>query len=72
MFSLRLIILLFLCSAGAQSQTLMNLDSLLRLLPAAKADTNKVDLYINIGQQYEGTQLETAAYYYRLAGELSQ
>lgn len=50
----------------------MNLDSLLRLLPAAKADSNKVDLYINIGQQYEGTQLETAAHYYRLAGELSQ
>ena len=57
---------------AAHSQTLMNLDSLLRLLPGAKADTNKVDLYINIGQQYEGTQLETAAHYYRLAGELSK
>lgn len=58
--------------SAVHGQTLMNLDSLLRLLPAAKADSNKVDLYINIGQQYEGTQLETAAHYYRLAGELSQ
>lgn len=56
----------------AHSQRILDLDSLLRLLPTAKADTSKVDLYINIGQQYEGTQLETAAHYYRLAGELSQ
>ena len=62
---------LCLWSTNAYSQTLMNLDSLLHLLPKAKADTNKVDLYINIGQQYEGTQLETAAHYYRQAGELS-
>jgi len=57
--------------SAVHGQTLMNLDSLLRLLPATKADSSKVDLYINIGQQYEGTQLETAAHYYRLAGELS-
>lgn len=50
----------------------MNLDSLLRLLPGAKADTHKVDLYIQIGQQYEGTEVEAAGHYYRLAGQLSQ
>jgi hypothetical protein len=33
------------------AQTLMNLDSLLLLLPKAKADISKVDLLINIGQQ---------------------
>ncbi|MBX2914670.1 MAG: sensor histidine kinase [Cyclobacteriaceae bacterium] len=46
------------------AQTPMNLDSLLHLLPQAKEDTNKVLLLINIGQQYEGTSLESAAYYY--------
>lgn len=60
-----------LCSY-ASAQQLLNLDSLLRLLPAAPADTNKVELYIQIGQQYEGSAPETSAYYYRLAHQLSR
>ena len=54
------------------AQTVMNKDSLLRLLPLAKKDTNTVILYINIGQQYETNEPETAKRYYRMAGELSK
>ncbi|MFT4019004.1 MAG: histidine kinase [Agriterribacter sp.] len=54
------------------AQVLMNKDSLLRLLPAAKQDTNLVQLYINIGQQYEMNDHETAKVYYRKAGDLSE
>ncbi|MBL0343348.1 MAG: tetratricopeptide repeat protein [Bacteroidetes bacterium] len=50
----------------------MNMDSLLRLLPLAKKDTNTVTLYINIGQQYETDEPETAKKYYRMAGDLSK
>jgi len=49
----------------------MNLDSLLNLLPQAKQDTNAVNLYINIGEQYETNHPEIAKQYYRQAGRLS-
>ncbi|MFT3750294.1 MAG: sensor histidine kinase [Agriterribacter sp.] len=54
------------------AQVLMNKDSLLKLLPGAKQDTNLVQLYINIGQQYEMNDHETAKVYYRKAGDLSE
>ncbi|TNF39707.1 MAG: tetratricopeptide repeat protein [Bacteroidetes bacterium] len=54
------------------AQTPMNLDSLLKLLPETKNDTNTVELYINIGQQYETVQPEIAKQYYISAGKLSQ
>ena len=57
---------------GLTAQTIMNKDSLLRLLPLAKNDTNTVTLYINIGQQYETNEPETGKRYYRMAGELSK
>ncbi len=66
-----LYILLFLGNA-VHGQTLMNRDSLLKLLPAVKEDTNTVLLYINIGQQYESNEPGEAKYYYRLARDLSQ
>ena len=50
----------------------MNRDSLLKLLPVAKEDTNAVLLYINIGQQYENNEPDKAKYYYILAKDLSQ
>ncbi|HRP33696.1 MAG TPA: histidine kinase [Agriterribacter sp.] len=51
----------------------MNKDSLLRLLPVARQDTHLVQLYINIGQQYEiGSDYEVAKDYYRRAGDLSE
>ncbi len=56
----------------AQGQAVMNLDSLLKLVPRAKEDTNKVLLYINIGQQYESNHPELAKQYYREAGALSK
>ena len=55
-----------------QGQAVMNLDSLLKLVPQAKEDTNKVLLYINIGQQYESNHPELAKQYYRDAGSLSK
>ena len=42
------------------AQTPMNLDSLLGLLPVAPQDTNAVELYIQIGQQYETNQPQIA------------
>jgi two-component system, NarL family, sensor kinase len=56
----------------SDAQTPMNLDSLLKLLPETKNDTNTVDLFINIGQQYETSQPEIAKQYYRSAGKLSR
>lgn len=64
--------LLWFTSFTTQGQVLMNKDSLLRLLPSAKGDTNKVSLLINIGQQYEGSDPETSKAYYRQARELSR
>lgn len=64
------LLLAFWFNAGAQE--LMNLDSLLRLLPSAAEDTNKVQLYINLGQQYEGSDPGLAKYYYKAARELSR
>ena len=70
----KLAILLLICAwcreAGAQAP--MNKDSLLHLLPAAREDTSKVWLLIDIGNQYEWDDPETAAKYYLEAGELSE
>lgn len=65
---------LFLLILGSviQAQTLMNKDSLLKLLPVVKEDTNAVFLYINIGQQYESSKPEVAKAYYHKAGALSK
>jgi signal transduction histidine kinase len=54
------------------SQVMMNLDSLLKLVPMAKEDSAAVDLYINIGQQYEVNEPESSKYYYRKARDLSE
>ncbi len=55
-----------------QAQIPMNKDSLLRLLPGAKEDTAKVLLLINIGNQYEWDDPQTAGTYYLQAGALSE
>lgn len=47
-------------------------DSLLTLLQAAKEDTNKVKLYLDIGEQYELTDIVTAKNYYQKAKSLSE
>lgn len=71
MFKGRIAFLILFFGFILQSQTLMNKDSLLRLLPNAKKDTNTVLLYINIGQQYEESEPEIAKKYYRKARDLS-
>ena len=55
-----------------QGQVMMNLDSLLRLEKGAKEDTAAVELYIQIGQQYELREPERSKYYYRKARDLSE
>lgn len=69
-YSLLLIFISF-CT-GTQAQVLMNKDSLLKLIVIAKNDENKVELYINAGQQYETNEPEIAKQYYRMANELSK
>lgn len=61
-----------LLSIRGEGQVLMNRDSLLRLLPQAKKDSNAVLLYINIGQQYESSEPEVSKKYYRMANDLSK
>jgi signal transduction histidine kinase len=53
-------------------QSVMNKDSLLRILPSIKEDSAGVDYFINLGQQYETNETELAKYYYRKAGEISE
>ncbi len=60
----------FFCPCMAQETT--GTDSLLALLPMQKEDTIKVQLYLDIGNNYELNDPQTAAQYYRLAGELSR
>lgn len=64
-------LLMFCIICAAQSQVLMNKDSLLHLLPVAKEDTAKVHLLISIGQQYELNDYATAKQYYLKAKSLS-
>jgi len=56
----------------ANAQPATNIDSLLRLLPLQRNDTIKVQLYFDIGNAYELNSPDDAAYYYRLAGRLSE
>jgi two-component system, NarL family, sensor kinase len=65
------IIISFALFMSLEAQDLLNRDSLLSRLPAAKKDSNAVLLYINIGQQYESNEPEKAKQYYRMARDLS-
>ncbi len=60
-----------LCFFSAPAQELLNKDSLLRLLPQYR-DSAKVELLIQIGQQYEGSEPEVSKHYYRQARDLSK
>jgi signal transduction histidine kinase len=68
-FRLFILVLFF---SSTQAQVLMNKDSLLRLIQSAQENTDKVELYINAGQQFETNEPETAKLYYRMANELSK
>lgn len=65
-------LILMLRTAFTFGQTSAVTDSLLRELNKAKDDTNKVFLYIRIGQEYEDRLPEKAKAYYKSAGDLSQ
>jgi two-component system, NarL family, sensor kinase len=67
-----IIVLFLLFQYNLQGQVMMNLDSLLKLVPTAKEDSVAVDLYINIGQQYELNEPEKSKFYYRKARDLSE
>ncbi|WP_300602341.1 ATP-binding protein [Niabella sp.] len=67
---LRTLCLLCICISG-NGQT-PDKDSLLKLLPVAKDDTAKVQLYIDIGNQYEMDDHKTAKLYYHKARVLSE
>jgi len=58
--------------AGAAAQENRGLDSLLRLLPRAKQDTNLVQLYYDIGYQYSMNDYGNAIQYYQKAKKLSE
>jgi len=66
--------LLALASVFAAGQNAAKIDSLARLIAEceqATHDTTLVKHYINIGNEYEGTFLDTAAMYYLKAGKLA-
>ena len=71
MKELLLILCVVFASISCFSQ-LENTDSLLAELSVARDDTNKVKLLLNIGEQYENTNPETAKNYYRLVLQLSR
>ena len=73
---LKILLLSFICSfllcfkAIPQNQSII--DSLKRIIPISKNDTNKVKLFIDIGEQYRNSIPDTALYYYHSALEIAQ
>jgi len=62
----------FLVVMNGMAQSSSNKDSLARILLAAKEDTDKVILYLNVGEPFENSDPETAKEYYRQALALSK
>jgi two-component system, NarL family, sensor kinase len=73
---LRLVVMLFsmvvLIDFHCLAQEYHDRDSLWRELKKAKADTNKVWLYISLGQQYETNDPDSALFLYESALKLSE
>lgn len=67
-----ILFILIISSVSPRLQVLMNKDSLLKLLPFVKEDSAAVELYISIGQQYDGDDPAKAKYFYRKAGDVSK
>jgi signal transduction histidine kinase len=69
----RLVFLILLATTSSVfAQQVLNLDSLLGLLPKAKEEISTVELYYQIGQQYENSEPELAKEYYRKGLNLSR
>lgn len=66
------LLLFLLVSLLGKAQTEAVKDSLVKLLDIAKDDSSKVRLYIELGNQYEVDDLQTAGKYYLLAEDLSK
>lgn len=56
----------------SQAQVSAKTDSLMKLLPAAKEDTNKAKLLFAIAEGFENSAPESARYYIAKGGELSK
>jgi signal transduction histidine kinase len=56
----------------SMAQERLNIDSLLAELKTVQEDTNKVKLLFSLGQQFEGTQPDSAISYYEKALQLSK
>ena len=59
------------CSSFIFSQNQQNIDSMLTVLKTAPDDTNKVDLLLNIGIEYEANKPIIAIDYYKQALEIA-
>ncbi|MFC0514822.1 ATP-binding protein [Mucilaginibacter angelicae] len=67
------LLLLISLSVSAQKKELAHIDSLLRQLPAAKEDTNKVNLLLKLGNTYStGTKTDSSIFYLQRALLLAQ
>ena len=64
--------LLTIISIGLNSQTVLNKDSLLSILPSVKEDSAGIEFYIQLGQQYETNETDLAKYYYNKARDISE
>jgi two-component system NarL family sensor kinase len=67
-----LTVLLTIISIGLNSQTVLNKDSLLSILPSVKEDSAGIEFYIQLGQQYETNETDLAKYYYNKARDISE
>lgn len=72
MRKLSVLIFAVLLSFTGHGQAVTSKDSLQRLLYAAKTDTDKVNLYIEVGKQFATTDEQTAIQYYKRAEDLSK
>jgi two-component system NarL family sensor kinase len=61
-----------LASVQAQIQVGLNTDSLKQVLFTLPSDTNRVNLMITLGRQYEDNNPDNSLYYYSRAGKLSE
>lgn len=64
--------LIFLITQNSVAQNFFDRDSLWRVFEESKADTNRVHLYIQLGQQYETNNPDSALLLYEQALKLSQ
>ena len=62
----------FIPGIPGRAQDYLDRNQLIRQLSSAPEDTNRVLLYISIGQQYENNQPDSAIYYYTQARDLSE